>query len=80
MTRVELEQRLVQEGVPTDLYRLNGGLPNEAYCIAQDEEKWVVYYSERGSKSGVKSFETEEEACNYFYHWLIESLRDMGVI
>lgn len=35
------------------------------YCIVR-EDKWKVYYSERGSKNGLKTFETETEACEYF--------------
>ena len=42
-----------------------GGLPNEKLCIAK-EDKWQVYYSEHGSKSGLKLFETESEACEFF--------------
>ena len=34
-------------------------------CIVK-EDKWQVYYSERGNKSGLKIFETETEACEYF--------------
>lgn len=42
------------------------GLPNERFCIVK-EDMWQVYYSERGKKAGQKLFETEEEACEYFY-------------
>lgn len=80
LTLCELEKRLVAEGIPNSLYRLNGGLPNEAFCINQNGQKWETYYSERGSKAGLKVFDEEEEACNYFYNWLIESLKDMGVV
>lgn len=80
MTLVELVKRLEMEGIPDDLYRLNGGLPNEAFCLNRNEQKWETYYSERGSKSGLKVFDEEEEACNHFYDWLIESLKDMGVL
>ena len=55
------------EKVP-DMERLpimTGGLPNEKLCIVK-EDKWQVYYSERGNKSGLKIFETETEACEYF--------------
>ena len=41
------------------------GLPNEALCITNDE-KWEVYYSERGRKSGLREFQNEEDACEYF--------------
>ena len=54
MTIKELEQELEQIGVP-----------NEKLCIVR-EGKWQVYYSERGNKSGLKVFETETEACEFF--------------
>ncbi|NLK78583.1 MAG: hypothetical protein GX284_12950 [Clostridiales bacterium] len=66
MTIKELEQELEQIGVPKDLYSIMiGGLPNEKLCIVR-EGKWQVYYSERGNKSGLKVFETETEACEFF--------------
>ena len=66
MTVVELERKLNQMGIPSDLYSvMTGGLPNEQLCIAKDES-WQVYYSERGHKSGLREFETETEACEYF--------------
>lgn len=53
--------------IPEDLYSImTGGLPNEKLCIVK-EDKWQVYYSERGRKSGLKTFETEAEACEYFF-------------
>ena len=66
MTIIELESELEQMGVPSDFYSIMiGGLPNEKLCIVR-EDKWKVYYSERGSKDGLKTFETETEACEYF--------------
>ena len=66
MTIIELESEIEQMGVPSELYSIMiGGLPNEKLCIVR-EDKWKVYYSERGSKSGLKTFETETEACEYF--------------
>lgn len=43
-------------------------------------EKNVKYYSERGTKSNLKTFNSETEACEYFYTSLIEMLKGMGVI
>ena len=64
MTIIELERELLQLGISDDLYSImTGGLPNEKLCIVK-EDKWQVYYSERGNKSGLKIFETE--ACEYF--------------
>lgn len=63
----ELKNKLDEIGVPQNLYSImTGGLPNERLCIV-NEKMWQVYYSERGKKVGHKFFETEEEACEYFY-------------
>lgn len=63
----ELKNRLDEIGVPQNLYSIMvGGLPNERLCIVK-EDMWQVYYSEHGKKVGQKFFETEEEACKYFY-------------
>ena len=63
----ELKSKLDAIGVPQDLYSIMlGGLPNERLCIVK-EDMWQVYYSERKKKVGQKFFETEEEACEYFY-------------
>lgn len=66
MTVMELHDVLEQMGVSSNLYSImTGGLPNEKLCIVK-ESKWQVYYSERGKKSGLKTFETETEACEFF--------------
>ncbi|MFJ7982285.1 hypothetical protein ACIQ1D_18665 [Lysinibacillus xylanilyticus] len=65
----ELEQKLIEINVPEEVYSiLKGGLPNEQYCITKDGDNWEVYYSERGNKSGLKIFEDEDKACEYFYN------------
>lgn len=70
MTKTELEQRLIEENIPKWSYSLNGGLPNEACCLSKNGQIWEVYYSERGLKTSLKVFQTEDEACDYFYDWL----------
>lgn len=67
MNIAKLEKKLKEKGIPKELYSiLEGGLPNEQYCIVK-EELWYVYYSERGRRSGLKEFELESDACEYFY-------------
>lgn len=67
MNIIELKKIFEDENVPRELYSLKGGLPNESYCIEQVNGQWEVYYSERGSKSSLKFFDTEEKACLYLY-------------
>lgn len=73
----ELEEKLNKLGIPKDTYSiLKGGLPNERLCIVK-EEKRCVYYSEKGRRSGLKKFQTETEACEYFFE-KIKRLRYAG--
>jgi hypothetical protein len=74
MTKSELKQQLIKENIRTDSYCLDGGLPNESFCLNNNGKAWEVYYSERGQKTGLKTFHSEDEACNYFYN----SLKNMG--
>lgn len=70
MTKRELRKKLNALNIDKFAYNLNGGLPNEAYCIEEFEGKWYTYYSERGQRTSLKEFETEKEACQYFLDWL----------
>ena len=66
MTVAQLEKELKMMGIPKELYSIMvGGLSNEKLCIVK-EDTWQVYYSERGNKSGLKIFETESDACEFF--------------
>jgi hypothetical protein len=66
-TLTELAEKLSSCGVSEDAYSLSGGLPNEAYCIENADDKWHVYYSERGIRTGQMSFDSEQDACDYLF-------------
>ena len=71
MTIIELERELLQLGISDDLYSImTGGLPNEKLCIVK-EDKWQVYYSERGVKTTDKHFNSESEACQFILRKLV---------
>lgn len=80
MKKNDLRSILINNNIPKDTYSLEGGLPNEAYCLNLAGDKWEVYYSERGQKSGLKLFKTEDEACDYFYKSLVQMLKEMGIL
>ena len=69
MTIDELKRDLEKYSISNDLYAImNKTLPNEKLCLT---DKWEVYYSERGHKTGLKTFDTESEACEYFRRKII---------
>lgn len=72
MTTEELRTLLIEEGFRSDSYCLEGGLPSEAYCLENRRSEWEVYYSERGDRSGERTFSSESEACAN----LLERLRE----
>ena len=75
MNLMELKDSILKnESISQDAYSLNGGLPNEALCISFTNEKWEVYYSEKGNKTSLKMFKDESEACGYFYNKLRKML------
>ena len=67
MNKTELQDKLRQANVDPTAYPLDGGLPNEAYCLNESSGRWEVYYSERGSTTGLKTFDNEDDACDYLY-------------
>jgi hypothetical protein len=76
ITKEQVKQILIHNHVPEDSYSLEGGFLPERYCLSEVGYKWEVYYSERGLKSGLRQFDTEAEACDYF---LIQ-LRKAGLL
>jgi hypothetical protein len=74
MNRDELQSVLEKNQVAPIAYSLGGGLPNEKYVLDQGIDKWSVYYSERGQKSGERIFNTEDAACQYIQKLLMNDL------
>lgn len=64
MNRADVRRRAEAEGIRESAYSLEGGLPPERYVLALEEGGWSVYYSERGTRTGERRFETEDEACS----------------
>lgn len=74
MNKIQLREVFIEKKIQKDIYSLEGGLPNECYCLNKEKNKWEVYYSERGVKSQIVQFDTEEEACDYLYNTVIEMI------
>jgi len=71
MNREELLYKLKNENIPSDMYYLSGGLPNEKYVMSHENGKWQVYYSERGIKTNYREFNIESDACDYMLKLLV---------
>lgn len=67
MNEIELSKKLASEKISKSLYSLDGGLPNEKVCLDYYNGKWIVYYSERGCRTGLTEFIHEYDACLFIY-------------
>jgi hypothetical protein len=50
---------------------LHGERADEALVMEGQGTAWVVYYAERGLRSGERSFESEDEACRFMLDRLL---------
>lgn len=50
-------------------------LSTESYCIRNMDGKWKVYFLERGKAFNERIFDTEQEACEFFYNWVKSGLK-----
>ncbi len=66
MKKNELLETLTREDFTPSTYSLDGGEPDEAMCLCNEQGRWYVYYSERGLQTGKVGFDTEDAACDYF--------------
>lgn len=72
MKREELRNVLVERGVPSMLYNLDGdGRTDERFCLESVNNEWSVYFSERGIRTTDERFASEEEACKFIYEQLL---------
>lgn len=65
LDRERLAGWLAKRGVDPAAYSLEGGHPSERYVLDQRGNEWVVFYSERGLETGLRSFESEDLACRH---------------
>ena len=66
----ELDEILEKEGISYSWYYLYGPqyTKEQKTCIEKREDKWYVFYFERGNESDVKIFKNESDACEELYN------------
>jgi hypothetical protein len=62
MNRKKLIEELVNLGIAVSAVSFDGPGGGECYAIEAEGSGWVTYYSERGSRSAVKFFDSEAAA------------------
>jgi hypothetical protein len=72
MTRKEFLEVVREAEIDPRSYWLDGGLPPERFVLSQDATGWHVYYSERGLRTGLRSFQSEGDALTYLCDELLD--------
>ena len=75
MNKSELSQKLRDKNVPKWWYHLDVIEYNDNFSLRQTETLWEVFFGERGIKYDLKTFDTEEDACEYLYGQLMEDMK-----
>ena len=61
----ELVNELQKNSIPNSWYLIGEkGITYNKTCLRLIDNQWAVFYSERGSKFDLKTFDFEDEACN----------------
>lgn len=71
MNRDKVREVARAEGIRPDAYSLDGGDHEDRYVLAIETGGWSVYFVERGERTDVTHFETEEEACDHLLSLLL---------
>lgn len=71
-TEQELVDFLNRKNIPADSYCLHGE-KDEAFCLAQIGEEWLIYYSERGTRNELAWAKTLAQALNVLKLFLLEA-------
>jgi len=63
MNIAEMKLYFERNNVPEEYYVIDGLGGGEVDGIGKIDGRWASYYSERGKKSDITYFDTEDEAC-----------------
>ena len=71
MTRDELAERLVAEGISPGTYALFGENKDNVYCLEKTSSGWLVFFRERGLRDWEHPFTSESEACEFLLNKIL---------
>lgn len=74
MNKFDLKSALDSLNVTPDCYSLDGDR-NESLCLESNSQTWSIYYSERGLKTQLESYDNENDACQRFFIRIKNMLR-----
>jgi len=72
MNSSQLIEKLLAEGCSKSNFTVNGH-GSDVYCLNRKDGVWAVFYTERGQDSApIFVSESEKEACEFFYNYIMK--------
>jgi hypothetical protein len=65
-----LKKELSLSKISKNAYSVMENDKDESLCIHTSKNHWIVFYSERGLRTGEKIFTNENDACIYFLNYI----------
>lgn len=65
MDKAEIIDFFKKNNIPKNSYSIDE-VNNETLCLIKENEKWIIFYSEKGGRTDPEYFDDEESACNAF--------------
>ena len=65
MTRSEFMEFLIEHNINKDLICFDNEIHDDAFCIRNQGDRWIVFYFERGAEFHHHSFSSESDALIY---------------
>ena len=73
MNLSELRDALERDGYDRRWYSFDPfSHPLEGYTLEHNARRWTMFYTERGETRDIASFESEFDACKFFYERMRE--------
>ena len=77
MTRDSLQTYLEAKKIPSQWYNIGGmGLTDQRTVLQEENGKWIVFYSERGIRFDLSSYDNEADACKELLERIKELIKD----
>lgn len=73
MKKTDLMKKLVEKGVPSQSYSLDGLKGGECLCVVEKDGIWKVVYNSRGRITDSTECESEETAYDELYQQIADA-------
>jgi hypothetical protein len=72
MNKHELEEILVEKGIPKVSFSVDGVKDGERICLINKDTSYIVAYNSRGIIDELRKFDNENDACEFMLNRILK--------